>query len=127
QAEIRYVGLARFIEKDIARLEIAMQKTALMGMMHGPRRRLHQESDAGLLIAKFATRPRLANGIFAGARIDFWQAPFRDMLRQASAFDEFHGEVRKTVVLAAFINGYNVRMIQIGDQLGFQTKALPIR
>src|SRR5205807_6600624 len=46
---------------------------------------------------------------------------------QAFSFDVVHGEVRLALVLADFVNGHDIWMLQLSDGLGLGAKALHVR
>src|SRR5439155_4137024 len=89
EPKVRNMRLAGGVEQDVARLQIPMQDAALVGMMHRPRHRRNEFSDAS---QKRAVRHASAKR------------------RQTAPVDELHREQMLPFVLADFVDWYNVRM-----------------
>jgi hypothetical protein len=92
-------GRALRVKEDIGRLEITVQDTALVGMMHRASHHRHQPC-------------RLARAAALGGPPS----------GQASAGQEFHAEEGPAVVFADFLDRHDVRMVEVGNRLG---KELP--
>jgi hypothetical protein len=65
-------------------------------------------------------------------RDQFHRAPNRHRLApghfvELSAFDEFHAEITRAIVLADFVNGNDARMIEACSGFGFPAKACQVR
>src|SRR6266567_6099333 len=92
------------IEQNIARLNVAMQDTVLMGVM----KRARQLRD------KFR---RLAN----------WHQLAPNDFIELAAFDKFHAEVTSAVTFPDFVNRNDARIVQVCGGFRFQAKALEMR
>src|SRR5436190_10839090 len=102
ESKIRDMRLVLGIEKDIRRLEVAMQDAALMRVMNGARH-LHDDRDAA------------ANVLWTIG----WTRKFP---RERSAFHQFHGVEEAAIMFAYFINGNDMRMIEARARLSFAAK-----
>ena len=67
---------------------------------------------------------RLANGLQVSGRPRSGQRTVPHQLRQRAALDIFHRKVLLPVVLADLVDGHDVRMLQMGDRLGFGPEPL---
>ena len=101
QAEVGDAGLIRRINEDIGGLEVPVQDAVLMGVVH-----------------------RLGNGLEVSRRAFGGQRSLADDLRQRAAFDIVHREVVLALVDTDLVDGDDVRMLQVGDGLGFGLEAL---
>ena len=102
--EIEDLGLAGFIDEDIARFEIAVDDTALMGVFN-------PFADAGHELQPLVSCQLMRIGVF----------------EQGLTMDEFHGEIRlwsETIVSSArFIDLCNARMLQSSQRKQFLLEA----
>ena len=101
QAKIGDVGLSVAVNQDVARLEVAVQNAALMGVMDRP-------SHGSQHLSR-------ARGLHAGRRA-----------AEAPALDQFHGEVVLAVLLADLVDGHDVGVIERCGGLGFALEALNV-
>src|SRR5262245_14361250 len=101
QAEIRHARLAVGIEKNVGRFEVAMDDTVLMGVVH-------RRGDSSHQLSGPAGRERLLAG----------QVP------QMPAFDVVHRKILPSFVFSDFVNGHDVRMMQVGGGLSFDAETL---
>ena len=103
QAEVGDHGTVLVIEQDVGRLQIAVQNTALMRVMYGPRHRRQQAGDGAIILLEA-----------------------RQMLVQTAAFIEGHGEVIPTLMIADLVNFHDFGMVQVRDVLGLGLEAFDL-
>ena len=84
------------IEQDVGRFQVAVQKAALVRVMHCSRH-IHDQPGGGLLIFLEATQ----------------------MLVQAPALDQLHAQKGTALVLGYVENSHDVGMLQLRHALGF--------
>jgi hypothetical protein len=89
------------VNQHVRRLEVPMQDPPLMRVVNGP-------GDAPHIIGRQPGRQRLL------------PCP----LRQAPAIHEVHREIRLALVLAHFMDGHDVRVLETGRGFGLGTEAL---
>jgi hypothetical protein len=103
EAEVGHVRRALGIQQDIGRLQIPVEDAVLMGVVH--RTADHrQEPDSGA-------------GVLSQAG---------EFVFEAASLDQFHAEVVLPSILAHFVNGNDVRMIELGGGFGFGVEALHV-
>ena len=107
QAEVGDLWTAVLAQKDIARLEVAVDDALLMGRVHGQRQRLHQQGRfaRGTVIGQFAGQ--------AAAR-----AELEREIRTGCSTAEVH--------LADLMDLYDAGVLQAGECLGFQSKSIDL-
>jgi len=93
QAEIGDIGFAITVDQNVGRLQITMQNAALMSVVQGTSYLSHQ----------------------AGCRSPIMPEKCQ-VLRERAAFYQLHGEVKKAIPFAHFINGNDVRVIEVSDR-----------
>src|SRR5262245_9961514 len=95
---------AFYIEQDVSRLDVAMQNTVFMRVMH----------RACYFCDKFQGLPDRDRCVF-------------NYLVKLTAFDQLHAEVALTIALAHLVDGHNAWMIKACGGFCFQTKAPKVR
>jgi hypothetical protein len=100
QAEVGNFGRAVLGQQDVVGRQVAVHDAPQMGRVDRASQRLHQ-------LGRLARRLRLAC----------------DALRQAASLDQLERQKRLPVHLADVIQRHDVRMRQLGDDLGFVAKA----
>src|SRR5207249_1679882 len=100
QTEIQNTRLVVRIDQNIGWFEVAVSDALDMGVAD-----------------------RLGNGFRVTRRTQRGNGPVSCQLRQARSLHQVHGEVRLAVVLAEFMNSYDVGMPQTGYRLGFSLEA----
>src|SRR3954467_12907408 len=88
-------------QKDVRRLEVAVDDALLMRMVHGPGNRLDQ-----------------------GGRLSRWLGRLAQLIAETGPGDELKGEKELTVMLADFENRHNVGMVQPSGHVGFAPESL---
>ena len=96
--------LASGVHENIGRFQIAMQNALLVGIMNGLGEGLHPAGDA--------------------PKIDFRTRRLLDQSSEVLSFDVVHREIMLSGVLPDFVDGHNVRVLQIGGRLGFGKEPL---
>ncbi len=100
QAEVGDVRLALLVQQNVARLQVAMKQLPLVRVMHRPRHR-------GQKLCRF---PWIVLEAI-------------ESVVQAAALHQLHAEEMLAVMLADFIDGHNVGMIEVARGLGFLVEA----
>ena len=103
QPEVGDPRVAFLVEQDVARLEVAVDHAALVGIVDRVGHRGHQ-------------RGRLAGR----------QRPVGQPLRQALALDEAHREVVLALVLADLVDRHDARVVEVGRRLGLGVEPLDV-
>ncbi len=98
QSEVDHERLAAVVDQDIGRFQIAVQDSALVGVLHRVGDCRHQ----------LGRRPRLLE--------------FREPLREISPLDELHAEEATAVLFADVVDRHDIGMIELGDRLGLVAK-----
>ena len=95
QAEVGDVGVPLSVDQEIGRLQVAVENSAHVSVMNGIGRLDHQGHDGAMVVA------------------------VRDeLLREVAPDDQLHAEVALTFVLADFIHGDDVGVVEKRDGLG---------
>jgi hypothetical protein len=101
-AEIQYLGLAGFLNQNVAGLQVAMNDTLIVGMLHG------------------VAHP--GNQLDASASVETVTA---GVLIQGQPADKLHGEERPAVVThPRFVNLGDTRMLEPGQDLCFVLESI---
>src|SRR5438128_2836450 len=103
EAEIADVRLSLRIEKDIPRLQIAMENAALVGMMDGAGHRGEQPRGAALIAAEAL-----------------------EVIGEAAAFEQLHAEEGGASEIADVVDRHDVGMIEIGRLFSLVAEALDL-
>ena len=100
QSEVADERMARAVNQNVGRLEIAVQQPVAMGFGN---RTAHGQEQSG----------RLARG----------ERPLGNLAGESRPFDELHAEERLPFVVADFVHRGDVGMMQAGSRLGLGPKA----
>ena len=104
QAEVGHVGIAVPVEQDVRGLQVAVEESLAVRMVDGAGHDRDQPRGGAGIVAEPLGLPR-----------------------QAAAIHELHAEERPIFVLAHLIDRHDVRVIQVGRELGLAEESLSLR
>ena len=102
QAEVGHIGLALGVEQDVRGLQVPVQHSALVGVMH---RASHGADQSGRAPACVTNA--------------YFPLPTSHQLGKTRAIDQLHRQITVPIVLADVIDGDDVGMVEVASGLRF--------